>query len=166
MSTMQMLMRPMGLAVPPPVGTCGGRDRSDSEWHCLLVGPPPRTPTAHAHIRTHLSPTSHLSPRQLLGRGLPQVCAATHKIAVLSGDGIGPEITAVAVAALTAAGRAEGEEFAYTPALIGGAATDATGDPYPAETDAVCKASDAVLLAAIGGWVTCGGRKEMEMGRP
>lgn len=83
-----------------------------------------------------------------------QVCAATHKIAVLSGDGIGPEITAATLPVLTEAGRAEGEEFAYTEAPIGGAAIDATGDPYPASTEEVCKASDAVLLACIGG---CGG---------
>ncbi|KAL4449049.1 hypothetical protein ABPG77_007766 [Micractinium sp. CCAP 211/92] len=81
-----------------------------------------------------------------------QVCAATHEIAVLSGDGIGPEITAATLPVLTEAGRAEGEEFAYTEAPIGGAAIDATGDPYPASTEEVCKASDAVLLACIGGY--------------
>ena len=78
-------------------------------------------------------------------------CNATHKIAVLPGDGIGPEIMAVALDVLTAAGKLEGEEFEYTEALIGGAAIDATGDPYPDETLQTCKASDAVLLSAIGG---------------
>lgn len=63
--------------------------------------------------------------------------------------------------ALTEAGRIEGEEFQYTEAPIGGAAIDATGDPYPASTEAVCKASDAVLLACIGGCV----RVCMEGGR-
>lgn len=52
---------------------------------------------------------------------------------------------------LTEAGRAEGEEFVYTEAPIGGAAIDATGDPYPASTEEICKASDSVLLACIGG---------------
>lgn len=52
---------------------------------------------------------------------------------------------------LTEAGKAEGEDFVYTEAPIGGAAIDATGDPYPASTEEVCKASDAVLLACIGG---------------
>jgi 3-isopropylmalate dehydrogenase len=78
--------------------------------------------------------------------------AATHKVTVLAGDGIGPEITDACLKVLTEAARAEGEELAYTPALIGGAAIDATGDPYPAETEAACKASDAVLLACIGGY--------------
>lgn len=58
---------------------------------------------------------------------------------------------------LTEAGRAEGEEFVYTEAPIGGAAIDATGDPYPASTEEVCKASDAVLLACIGGCARRGG---------
>ncbi len=78
-------------------------------------------------------------------------CETSHNIAVLSGDGIGPEIMSVALDVLRSAGAAEAEEFVFNEALIGGAATDATGDPYPKETEAVCKASDAVLLAAIGG---------------
>lgn len=79
------------------------------------------------------------------------VCA-THKVTVLPGDGIGPEIMDVAIDVLTAAGQKEGAEFVFTKALIGGAAVDAANDPYPAETEAACKASDAVLLAAIGGY--------------
>lgn len=79
-------------------------------------------------------------------------CSALHKITVLPGDGIGPEIMSVALKVLTAAGAKEGEEFKYTEALIGGAAIDATGSPYPKDTEALCKASDAVLLAAIGGY--------------
>lgn len=58
----------------------------------------------------------------------------------------------VAIDVLNAAGQKEGEEFVFTKALIGGAAVDAANDPYPAETEAACKASDAVLLAAIGGY--------------
>jgi 3-isopropylmalate dehydrogenase len=72
-------------------------------------------------------------------------------VAVLPGDGIGPEITKVALKVLSAAGKAEGEAFEFTEALIGGAAIDATGSPLPQETLDVCKASDSVLLAAIGG---------------
>ena len=86
-------------------------------------------------------------------RNALSVCNASHNIAVLSGDGIGPEIMTVALDVLKAAGQAHGEEFVFTEALIGGAATDATGDPYPEETEKICKASDAVLLAAIGGCV-------------
>jgi isocitrate dehydrogenase len=77
--------------------------------------------------------------------------AVTKKICVLPGDGIGPEISAVAVDVLKAAGEAEGVAFEFEEALIGGAAIDATGEPYPAATFEACKRSDAVLLAAIGG---------------
>lgn len=52
---------------------------------------------------------------------------------------------------LKEAGKAEGEEFAFTEALIGGAAIDAHSDPYPKHTEEICKSSDAVLLASIGG---------------
>lgn len=78
------------------------------------------------------------------------VCKA-HKIAVLPGDGIGPEIMAQAKKVLVAAGQKEGETFEFKEALIGGAAIDATGNPLPDETLEICKASDSVLLAAIGG---------------
>ncbi len=78
---------------------------------------------------------------------LCQVC----KVAVLPGDGIGPEISKVAVSLLKAAGDIEGVKFQFTNALIGGAAIDAAGSALPEETLSTCKASDAVLLAAIGG---------------
>ncbi|GAB4815202.1 hypothetical protein N2152v2_002248 [Parachlorella kessleri] len=80
------------------------------------------------------------------------VCNAEHRITLLPGDGIGPEIMDVAVNVLKEVGRVEGESFLFTEALIGGAAIDATGDPYPAETEELCKASDAVLLSCIGGY--------------
>ncbi|KIY99262.1 3-isopropylmalate dehydrogenase [Monoraphidium neglectum] len=79
------------------------------------------------------------------------MCKA-HKVAVLPGDGIGPEIMDAALKVLTAAGRKEGETFEFKHALIGGAAIDATGNPLPEETLDICKASDSVLLAAIGGY--------------
>ncbi|KAG2493346.1 hypothetical protein HYH03_008479 [Edaphochlamys debaryana] len=95
-------------------------------------------------------------PAQVAGRvsrsaRLSTVCKL-HKICVLPGDGIGPEIMTVAKKALSLAGQKEGEEFQYTDCLIGGAAIDATGKPLPDETLATAKASDAVLLAAIGGY--------------
>ena len=79
------------------------------------------------------------------------ICNAEHRITLLPGDGIGPEIMDVAVNVLKEVGSIEGESFLFTEALIGGAAIDATGDPYPAETEELCKASDAVLLSCIGG---------------
>ncbi len=74
-----------------------------------------------------------------------------YKIAVLPGDGIGVEIVPEAVKALKAIGTRFGHEFSFTEAFIGGAAYDAVGHPLPEETLALCKASDAVLLGAIGG---------------
>ncbi len=81
---------------------------------------------------------------------LTTVCKV-HKICVLPGDGIGPEIMEVGTRVLSAAGKLEGEEFEYTTELIGGAAIDATGLPLPDKTLNTAKNSDAVLLAAIGG---------------
>ncbi len=75
----------------------------------------------------------------------------TYKIAVLPGDGIGPEVTAEAVRVLSAAGRRYGCSFEFCEALIGGAAYDAAGHPLPPETLELCKQSDAILLGAIGG---------------
>ena len=71
-------------------------------------------------------------------------------IALLAGDGIGPEIVAEAVKALDRVAEKFGHKITYTPALVGAAAIDATGDPYPDETHAVCLAADAVLFGAIG----------------
>lgn len=72
------------------------------------------------------------------------------KIALLPGDGIGPEIVGEAVKVLNSVAAKYGHTFNYTKALVGACAIDATGDPYPAETHAVCQASDVVLFGAIG----------------
>jgi 3-isopropylmalate dehydrogenase len=72
-------------------------------------------------------------------------------IAVLPGDGIGPEVTAEAVRVLEAVGRRFGHTFELREALLGGCAIDATGTALPEETVNVCRASDAVLLGAVGG---------------
>lgn len=73
------------------------------------------------------------------------------RIAVLPGDGIGVEIVPQAVKALQAIGEKFGHSFAFTEALVGGAAYDATGHPLPEDTLALCRQADAVLLGAIGG---------------
>lgn len=70
-----------------------------------------------------------------------------HKIAVLPGDGIGPEVTAQAVKVLSATGL----NFEFEEALIGGIAFDQTGHPLPKETLDLCKNADAILLGAVGG---------------
>ena len=72
-------------------------------------------------------------------------------IALLKGDGIGPEIVDSAVRVLEKIGEKFGHEFCFTPYLIGGIAIDETGEPLPAQTVSGCLASDSVLLGAVGG---------------
>ena len=75
-----------------------------------------------------------------------------YSITLLPGDGIGPEIMAVAVDVLKVVGKKFDIQFEFQEALIGGAAIDATGEPLPSATLDMCRNSDAVLLAAIGGY--------------
>ncbi|MBT3505975.1 MAG: 3-isopropylmalate dehydrogenase [Piscirickettsiaceae bacterium] len=75
----------------------------------------------------------------------------TKKIAVLPGDGIGPEIVAEAVKVLKAL-KVQGLDITLEYGLIGGAAYDETGSPLPTETISISKASDAILLGAVGGY--------------
>jgi 3-isopropylmalate dehydrogenase len=75
-----------------------------------------------------------------------------YRITLLPGDGIGPEIMAVTVDVLNVVGKQFDLEFEFTEALIGGAAIDATGEPLPEKTLEICRDSNAVLLAAIGGY--------------
>jgi 3-isopropylmalate dehydrogenase len=72
------------------------------------------------------------------------------KIALLAGDGIGPEVIDQAVKVSDAIARKFNHEITWVPALTGAAAIDAVGDPYPPETHEVCASSDAVLFGAIG----------------
>ena len=78
--------------------------------------------------------------------------AQNYRITLLPGDGIGPEIMAVAVDVLKVVGKQLDLSFEFTEALLGGAAIDATSSPLPDETLLTCRNSDAVLLAAIGGY--------------
>jgi len=71
------------------------------------------------------------------------------QVAVLAGDGIGPEVVAEAVRVLEAVA-SESLQFEFTPALVGGAAVHARGDPLPPETLAVARAADAILFGAVG----------------
>ena len=72
------------------------------------------------------------------------------KIAILAGDGIGPEIMKQGVAVLDAIAAKCGHQFEYEEALVGACAIDALGDPYPESTHEVCMRADAVLFAAVG----------------
>ena len=73
------------------------------------------------------------------------------KIAVIAGDGIGPEVVDEGVRVLEIVAKKFGHDFELRPAPFGGIAIDLTGDPLPAETLKECLAADAVLLGAIGG---------------
>ena len=72
------------------------------------------------------------------------------KIAILAGDGIGPEVMAQAVDVLNAIAEKYNHEFKYEEALCGAHAIDAVGNPYPDATHDVCMRADAVLFAAVG----------------
>ena len=87
-----------------------------------------------------------------------------YNIALLKGDGIGPEIVDSAVRVLEAVGKKFGHEFSFTSYLIGGCAIDACGHPLPEETVAGCLAADSVLLGAVGGpkWDTLPGNLRPE----
>ncbi|MBO5287560.1 MAG: 3-isopropylmalate dehydrogenase [Clostridia bacterium] len=87
-----------------------------------------------------------------------------YNIALLKGDGIGPEIVDSAVRVLNVIGEKFGHEFNFTPYLIGGIAIDNCGEPLPKETVEGCLASDSVLLGAVGGpkWDTLPGNMRPE----
>lgn len=72
------------------------------------------------------------------------------KIAVLAGDGIGPEISVQGVNVLSAIAQKFNHQVNYTDALCGAAAIDAVGDPFPEDTLKICQQSDAVLFSAVG----------------
>lgn len=87
-------------------------------------------------------------------------------IAVLPGDGIGPEVIEQAVAIIKVIEKKSGHEFNMTNGLLGGCAIDETGVPLPDKTLELCKNSDAVLLGAVGGlkWDTLPGNIRPEAG--
>jgi len=88
------------------------------------------------------------------------------RIAVLGGDGIGPEVTTEAVRTLESVASIYGHDFEFAEALIGGAAIDATGSPLPSRTIDACRDSDGVLLGAVGGprWSDPAARVRPEQG--
>ena len=75
-----------------------------------------------------------------------------YKLAVIPGDGIGPDVVEQTLRVLDKVGEKFGHTCQYHKVLAGGCAIDATGGCLPQETIDVCKASDAVLLGAVGGW--------------
>ena len=91
---------------------------------------------------------------------------ATHKIAVLPGDGIGQEVVPEAIRVLEAVGKGSGASFTFEHGLVGGAAIDATGGPLPRATLDLCRKSDAILFGAVGGpkWDNVGQEMRPERG--
>lgn len=87
-----------------------------------------------------------------------------YKIAVIPGDGIGPEVVEQSLKVLEKIGEKYNHKFQFTRLLAGGCAIDATGKPLPEETLETCKKSDAVLLGAVGGlkWDTLPGDQRPE----
>ncbi len=87
-------------------------------------------------------------------------------IVVLPGDGIGPEVTAAAVAVLRAVAARYGHDFDFSEHLIGGAAIDASGSALPDATLAAARSADAILLGAVGGpqWSDPGAKVRPEQG--
>lgn len=87
-------------------------------------------------------------------------------ITVLPGDGIGPEVCAAGTRVLHSIAEHYGHRFDFSEQLIGGAAMDAVGDPFPGETKASCARSEAVLLGAVGGpkWSDPNARVRPEQG--
>ena len=75
----------------------------------------------------------------------------SHLVAVLGGDGIGPEVVDLAARTLTEAAALHGAKIELREGLIGGRAIDETGSPLPGETLSLCRSADAVLLGAVGG---------------
>jgi 3-isopropylmalate dehydrogenase len=88
------------------------------------------------------------------------------KITVLSGDGIGPEVTSIAVSLLKDIAARYGHEFTFQEAQFGGCAIDATGDSFPEETLKICESGDAILLGAVGGpkWSDPSAKERPEQG--
>lgn len=87
-----------------------------------------------------------------------------YKIAVIKGDGIGPEIVDEAIKVLKRVGEKYNHSFEFTEVLAGGIAIDKTGKNLPDETLKVCKESDAVILGAVGGpkWDSLPGNERPE----
>ncbi len=88
------------------------------------------------------------------------------RIAVLAGDGIGPEVMDVALGVLEKAGGQHGASFEFSHELVGGAAIDGAGKALPEKTLTACEASDAILFGSVGGpkWETLPPSEQPERG--
>lgn len=122
-------------------------------------------PTRRTLPQTTLRPPSQ-APRMTNGTPIHDACRTSHRkthynITLLPGDGIGPEITQVAVEVLRAAAANFAVTLSFTEADVGGIAVDNSGVPLPDDSLAKCRRADSVLLACIGGYAWDGLPREI-----
>lgn len=103
----------------------------------------------NSSFRPLKSPRTHVRPPTVL---MSTTRKSSYDITLLPGDGIGPEITNVAVDVLKAAGHRFDVSFNFNSVDIGGIAIDNSDDPFPEHSLAACRAADSILLACIGGY--------------
>ena len=122
---------------------CLEKTQLEAMHHVMMV-----TMMSLRMVRGFVSPMVHRSQHRLMAVSAPQ---ESYAVTLLPGDGIGPEITAATTRCLDAVGAASGFSVTYDEQLIGGAAIDGAGTPWPTETLESCQKADSILLAAIGG---------------
>ena len=107
-----------------------------------------------------------MSGETIAPRRVHRVPRVAGKVALLPGDGVGPEVTREAVKVLSAVGQVFGFSLEYREALVGGCAIEATGEPLPESTLQVCREAGAILFGAVGGpqWDSLPGDKRPEQG--
>jgi 3-isopropylmalate dehydrogenase len=103
----------------------------------------------HGQKHVHASPLIKL--QTFSNSAYTPLMSTTHKISILAGDGIGPEVMDASMLVLDAAAKKFSITLEKDSQLVGGAAIDATGSPLPEETIASCQASDAILFGSVGG---------------
>ena len=125
---------------------------------------PALVPCGYSKISGRFHSGPHLSFPRI--RGFPPSMSEHHRIAVLAGDGIGPEVMIEAGKVLAAVSKQFGFEVTETEHLVGGAAIDETGSPLPPETIAGCEAADAILFGSVGGpkWESLPPERQPERG--
>jgi 3-isopropylmalate dehydrogenase len=118
----------------------------------------------HGQKHVHASPLIKL--QTFSNSAYTPLMSTTHKISILAGDGIGPEVMDASMLVLDAAAKKFSITLEKDSQLVGGAAIDATGSPLPEETIASCQASDAILFGSVGGpkWETLPPEHQPERG--
>ncbi len=119
----------------------------------MRAGVVPQTPLAEAAYECPsqmVAPGKHLRPQQPSSKE-NTLTMSTYKIAVLAGDGIGPEVMSQALRVLEKVGEQHDCSFEFDHQLVGGAAIDAAGKALPEQTVAACESAEAILFGSVGG---------------